>query len=96
MLTFVTSIVISTLPSALIKSVATSGVCCISEKHLNDCKHVAIGTITRADAVVSWNCDDMVNPNRIPKYNEVNKTQGYPEIEILTPSEYMEAYHDNT
>ena len=63
----------------------------ISEHHMNDCKHIAIATITKADAVVSWNCDDMVNPNRIPKYNEVNKKQGYQEIEILTPSEFMEA-----
>jgi len=68
----------------------------ISEKHLNDCKHVAIATIVRADAVVSWNCEDMVNPNRIPKYNEVNKTHGYPEITILTPNEFMETHHGNT
>ena len=68
----------------------------ISENHLNDCRHIAIATITRADAAVSWNCDDMVNPNRIPKYNEVNVAQGYPEIRILTPNELMEASHGNT
>ena len=68
----------------------------ISEKHVNDCKHIAIATITRANATVSWNCEDMVNPNRIPKYNEVNVKQGYPEVKILTPSEFMEANYDNT
>ena len=68
----------------------------ISKNHMNDCRHIAIATITRADAVVSWNCDDMVNPYRIPKYNEVNEKQGYPKIEILTPDKLMEAYHDNT
>jgi predicted nucleic acid-binding protein len=68
----------------------------ISKTHVNDCKHIAIATITHADAVVSWNCDDMVNPNRIPKYNEVNKKRGYPEIKILTPNKFMEAHHDNT
>jgi predicted nucleic acid-binding protein len=68
----------------------------ISVKHMNDCKHIAIATITQADAVVSWNCDDMVNPNRIPKYNEVNTTHGYQKIAILTPNEFMEANHDNT
>jgi len=68
----------------------------ISENHMNDCRHIAIATITHADAVVSWNCDDMVNPYRIPKYNEVNEKQGYPKIEILTPDKLMEAYHDNT
>jgi predicted nucleic acid-binding protein len=68
----------------------------ISENHMNDCKHIAIATITETDAVVSWNCDDMVNPHRIPKYNEVNVAQGYPEVKILTPNDFMEAHHDNT
>jgi predicted nucleic acid-binding protein len=67
----------------------------ISENHMNDCKHVAIATLTHADAIVSWNCDDMVNPHRIPQYNEVNVIQGYQAIKILTPSEYMEVHHDN-
>ena len=68
----------------------------ISKNHMNDCKHIAIATIAHADAVVSWNCDDMVNPHRIPKYNEVNEKRGYPKITILTPDKLMEAYHDNT
>ena len=68
----------------------------ISENHMNDCRHVALATVTRADAVVSWNCNDMVNPNRIPKSNEVNKKHGYPEIKILTPNEFMEANRANT
>ena len=63
----------------------------ISNNHLNDCKHIAIATIVRADAAVSWNCDDMVNPFRIPKYNEVNAKHGYLKIEILTPDKFMEA-----
>ena len=67
----------------------------ITEKHMDDCKHIAIATITNADAVVSWNCDDMVNPNKIPKYIEVNKQHGYPKegykkIEIVTPDKFME------
>ncbi|MCL2710648.1 MAG: hypothetical protein FWE95_07190 [Planctomycetaceae bacterium] len=68
----------------------------ISENHLNDCRHVALATITLADAVVSWNCEDMVNVNRIPKYNEVNEKHGYKEIKILTPNDFMEAHHGNT
>ena len=68
----------------------------ISGNHMNDCKHIAIATIARVDAVVSWNCDDMVNPNRIPKYNEVNEKHGYSRIEILTPSEFTEVHYDKT
>jgi predicted nucleic acid-binding protein len=55
----------------------------------NDCKHITIASIARADAVVSWNCEDMVNDNRIPRYNEVNKTHGYAEIKIVTPYKFM-------
>ena len=68
----------------------------ITVKHMTDCRHVALATLVHADAVVSWNCDDLVNPYRIPKYNEVNAKQGYTKIEILTPDKLMEAYHDNT
>ena len=66
----------------------------ISENHITDCRHVALATIVRADAVVSWNCGDLVNPNRIPKYNKVNEKHGYPEIKIVTPDKFMEAHHD--
>ena len=68
----------------------------ITVKHMTDCRQVALATLVRADAVVSWNCDDLVNPYRIPKYNEVNAKQGYTKIEILTPDKLMEAHHDNT
>jgi len=69
----------------------------VNKKHKNDCKHIAIATVTNADAVVSWNCDEMVKPNRIPKYNNVNKQHGYKEIKILTPDKFMEEVpHDKT
>jgi len=66
----------------------------ITKNHINDCKHIAIATIARADAVVSWNQGDMVNPHRIPRYNEVNEKQGHQKITILTPDKFMEAHHD--
>jgi predicted nucleic acid-binding protein len=97
----------ATLPASQIEQIVSTdesnrlatedvGANVISENHMNDCKHVALATLTHADAVVSWNCDDMVNPHRIPKYNEVNTTQGYQEVKILTPSEFMEVHHGNT
>ena len=69
----------------------------IGAASLDDCRHIAVATIAHADVVVSWNCDDMVNPNRVPKYTEVNKQHGYPKedypkIEIVTPDKFMEEY----
>jgi len=68
----------------------------IGQSSFNDCRHIALATITRADAIVSWNCKDMVNEQRIPKYNDINEKQGYPRIEIQTPSQFMEANYDDT
>jgi len=65
----------------------------VSKDSLNDCKHVALATI-HADGIVSWNLRDMVK--RQKKYNNVNLTQGYGEIEILTPKKFMEVHYGET
>jgi len=57
----------------------------VSPRHLTDSKHVALATVARADAIVSWNCTHIVNDNRIDIYNDINEALGYPKIEILTP-----------
>jgi predicted nucleic acid-binding protein len=59
----------------------------ITTKHLTDCKHVALATIARADAIVSFNCTHIVNDNRIDWYNDINEAFGLPRIAILTPDE---------
>jgi hypothetical protein len=57
----------------------------VSPKHLIDSKHVALATIARAGAIVSWNCTHIVNDNRIDIYNDINEALGYPRIAIQTP-----------
>ncbi|MCL2744422.1 MAG: hypothetical protein FWE67_11290 [Planctomycetaceae bacterium] len=57
----------------------------VSPRHLTDSKHVALATVARADAIVSWNCRHIVNDNRIDIYNDINEALGYPRIEIRTP-----------
>ena len=59
-----------------------------------DCLHVALATLAQADVLVSWNLKHMVK--RSDEYKNVNKTLGYPEIEILTPEKFMEVYYDET
>jgi len=58
----------------------------VGESSLDDCKHIALATIARADALVSWNFGHIVNIDRIRGYNGVNMKLGYPQIDILTPS----------
>jgi predicted nucleic acid-binding protein len=56
---------------------------------LDDCKHIALATLARADVLVSWNFKHIVNIDRIQGYNGVNLKQGYHQIEIRTPNEVI-------
>ena len=61
----------------------------VDQSSFFDCLHVALATLANADAIVSWNLKHMVEQSH--GYKNVNKTLGYPEIEILTPEKFMEA-----
>ena len=56
---------------------------------LDDCRHIALATIHRADVLVSWNFKHIVNIDRIDGYNGVNMKLGYPQINIRTPYEVI-------
>jgi len=64
----------------------------VGESSIEDCQHIALATIVRADALVSWNFQDMIY--RRAGYNDINEKMGYPEIAIQTPRKFMEASHD--
>ena len=66
----------------------------VDQSCLADCIHVALATLANADVLVSWNLKHMVEQSH--GYKNVNKTLGYPEIEILTPEKFIEVQHDNT
>lgn len=57
-----------------------------------DATHVAAATVARADLILSWNFQHIVNFNRIHKFKGVNIQNGYPAIEIYSP---MELTHDD-
>jgi predicted nucleic acid-binding protein len=61
----------------------------VDQSSYSDCLHVALATLANADVIVSWSLTHMVEQSK--KYKNVNKTLGYPEIEILTPEKFMEA-----
>jgi len=52
-----------------------------------DATHVALATISGADAIVSWNFKHIVQLGKMKAYNEVNKTLGYPHLDIVSPRE---------
>ena len=55
-----------------------------------DALHVALATISGAYMIVSWNFRHIVNYQKIPKYNAVNKLHGYSDIAIYSPLEVIE------
>jgi predicted nucleic acid-binding protein len=56
---------------------------------LADCLHIALATINRADYLISWNFKHIVNVQRIRGYNSINIKNGYKELEIRSPRDFM-------
>ena len=65
----------------------TQGV--VTKASLADAQHIALATISRVDALVSWNFKHIVNLERIRGYNSINLRYGYPPIEIRAPWEVI-------
>lgn len=61
----------------------------VSEKWRDDALHVALATVNLCDFIVSWNFKHIVNFQKIPLYNAVNKLYGYSEIQIYSPLELV-------
>ena len=62
----------------------------LTERSLADATHVAAATVTRCQAIVSWNFAHIVSFRRIPLYNAVNVVEGFSPLAIHSPSEVIE------
>jgi len=62
----------------------------VSDKYATDALHVALATVSNAKMIISWNFKHIVNYQKIPLYNAVNKLNGYEPIDIYSPSEVIE------
>lgn len=54
-----------------------------------DCFHIALATINKADVLVSWNFKHIVNILKIRGYNAVNLKLGYSQIDIRSPKDIV-------
>ena len=54
-----------------------------------DCFHIALATINKADILVSWNFKHIVNIFKIRGYNAINMKLGYSQIDIRSPKEII-------
>ena len=61
----------------------------VGKASIDDCRHIALATIYKADVLASWNFKHIVNLDRIKGYNGVNLKRGYSVVEIRSPKELV-------
>jgi len=61
----------------------------VGKTSYEDCLHIALATIHKADFLVSWNFKHIVNVAKIRGYNAVNLKMGYRILEIRSPRDLM-------
>ena len=61
----------------------------VGKSSFDDCLHIALATLHKADYLISWNFKHIVNVERIRGYNSVNIKLGYSTIDIRSPREFM-------
>jgi predicted nucleic acid-binding protein len=57
----------------------------IPETETEDAMHIAIATVNKIEALVSWNFKHIVSLNPVRKIYEINRKSGYNELVIGTP-----------
>ena len=66
----------------------------VGKASLEDCRHIALATISRVDVLASWNFKHIVNLDKIKGYNSVNLRLGFPMIEIRSPKDLINYGND--
>lgn len=61
----------------------------VGKSSADDCMHIALASIHKADYLLSWNFKHILNIERIRGYNSVNIKLGYSTIDIRSPREFM-------
>lgn len=55
----------------------------------DDALHIALATIARVDALVSWSFKHMLDPRRMRGFNSVNLSQGFGLVTIVSPTDLV-------
>lgn len=61
----------------------------VSDKYVDDARHVAIATTHGIGVPVTWNFHHLANYRREAGFNRVNLENGYPAIRIISPLEIV-------
>ncbi len=80
---------IKVTPEALTLAKTYIGEKVVGQTSFDDCIHIAVATLNKADILVSWNFKHIVNVYRIRGYNSVNLRLGYSTLKIRSPKEIV-------
>jgi len=61
----------------------------LTEKSAIDCQHIALASIYECDYITSWNFRHMANVQTMKKVNAINNLEGYKEVKIYPPTEFL-------
>jgi predicted nucleic acid-binding protein len=61
----------------------------LTEKYIDDARHVAIATTHGIGIIVSWNFKHLANYQRESGFNRINSMYGYPSVRIISPPELV-------
>ena len=61
----------------------------IAHRYFNDAVHIAIATVNRCNALVSWNFKHIVRARVIMEVHHLNHREGYGLIEIVSPRVFL-------
>ena len=54
-----------------------------------DALHLAIATFHQVDALLTWNCAHLANPNKFDFIIRINQELGLPTPMLTTPADYL-------
>jgi hypothetical protein len=62
----------------------------LSQKSIDDCRHIACSIVSGCDIIVSWNFKHIVNYKTIKGVKLVSLITGYKDIAVYTPTMLIE------
>ena len=77
----------------LAKKVVDLGI--LSDKSIDDCRHIALAIVGNCDCIVSWNFKHIVNVKTIRGVRAITNLEGYRGIEIVPPSSLIGMEEEN-
>jgi hypothetical protein len=68
-----------------IRSLAGHYLSIMPQKYYNDCRHIALATVSRCEYMVTWDFRPLSKDKRLAKINSINSLCDYSKLRIVPP-----------